>query len=431
MAVIQSIQKQTGTLIITRRAMTLTLSEDFHSTYTFDREGRFFSCFLSGKNYRRGLDSRVMVKYWDGEQKIRAILTPPETATFFEQVLHQVRILGEHGWEAVDLPTRDWLARIQTWDASRLIQERERFAAAYPSGVGILPPDQYLSIVLQATTGCSWNRCTFCSLYRGKPFTIATPDGFAEHIQRVKALLGSAIGLRRSIFLGDANALIIPQPRLLTLLDLIHYHFPIRRYIPTGHLPSPLSSGASSVGDRASAPASSGMGIYAFLDIFGAERKSFEDYRELHERGVERIYIGLESGDEEVFRLLHKPGSPQEALETVHTIKRAGIYVGIILLVGAGGTKLAKQHITHSSQLVGAMPLHHGDIVYLSPLRIADSMPYLQRLGDMGSRHLSPRETQEQLELLKRALKEAGNQTWVHPSGPPRITSYQIEEFLY
>ena len=109
--------------------------------------------------------------------------------------------------------------------------------------------------------GCSWNQCTFCTFYHDRKFRIKCPTDFRRHIQKIKVLLGQAIGLRKSIFLGDANALIIPQHRLRDLLQVVQEEFPI---------------GVPRAGDDYTL-----KGISSFLDIVGAERKTLDDYREL------------------------------------------------------------------------------------------------------------------------------------------------------
>jgi hypothetical protein len=63
-------------------------------------------------------------------------------------------------------------------------------------------------------------------------------------------------------------------------------------------------------------------GIYSFLDIFGAERKTLDDYRELAAYGLKRIYIGLETGDDDLFALLNKPGSPLTVREALILINQ-------------------------------------------------------------------------------------------------------------
>ncbi|NCC33830.1 MAG: radical SAM protein, partial [Chloroflexia bacterium] len=291
-----------------------------------------------------------------------------------------------------------WLERALTWDVERLEAERDRFQAIYKP-ISILPPDQYLALVLQAAEGCSWNRCSFCTFYRDRKFRIKTPTAFRAHVQEVKAFIGKGIRMRKSLFLGDANALIIPQARLRELLKVVHEEFDVGR-------------------------ACGLKGLYAFLDIFGAEQKTVADYRELREAQVSRIYLGLESGDAEVFRLLNKPGSPMACVEAVRTIKAAGINVGIILLAGAGGARLAQQHVAHSLAALAAMGLGAGDLVYVSPLIVAPDGTYAQLLHEAASVPLEPSEVAVQLAQLK-----AGAKAVCDPGAKAAL--YHIEEFIY
>ncbi|WP_245863439.1 hypothetical protein [Candidatus Viridilinea mediisalina] len=223
-----------------------------------------------------------------------------------------------------------------------------------------------------------------------------TPAAFREHVQRVKAFLGQGLRMRKSLFLGDANALVIAQARLRELLSIVHDEFAL--------------GGSHGL-----------KGIYAFLDIFGAEQKSASDYRELRAAHVRRIYLGLESGNAEVFRLLNKPGSPAACIEAVRAIKAGGINVGIIILAGAGGTRLAQQHVSHSLAALASMNLGPGDIVYISPLIVPPDGSYAQQLHEAASR---PLHVVRQLEQLK-----AGAKAVCAPGS--KVALYHIEEFIY
>ena len=133
-------------------------------------------------------------------------------------------------------------------DAAALREDSVRFLAA--SGpVGILPPDQYLSLVVRVTEGCSWNACTFCSLYRDVPFRWKRPDELRAHLAALGEYFGPSIALRRSVFLGDANALCLAHDRLLPLLEAVAARFP-------------------------------GTPLYSFLDAWTGQRKSPPEWRE-------------------------------------------------------------------------------------------------------------------------------------------------------
>ncbi len=383
----------------------LVLSEEFRATYRFDRDGRFLSGFFDGANYLRGLDGRILCKARSTTSgRVRRFLSDDEARALMDDVGARVAHIRQHMEPEGFTEVGPWLERILAWDSTWLVRERQRFAAVYQP-VGILPPDQYLSVVLQAAEGCSWNQCTFCTFYHDRPFAIKSPAAFREHARQVKELLGSAIGLRHSIFLSDANALIIPQSRLMELLQIVHAEFPI-------DTPRP---GYDYVLE----------GIYSFLDIFGAEKKSRDDYRALADAGVRRIYIGLETGDTELFRLLNKPGSPAECVEVVRTIKAGGIQVGVILLAGVGGVTFAKPHITHSLAVLDQMGLDGGDIVYLSPLVVSGDDAYSNTMRELEIAPLSEEQVQTQVARFKTALKGG------RASDRPRVTLYHIQDFFY
>ncbi len=161
------------------------------------------------------------------------------------------------------------LAVLQGWDWAALQADAGRFAEVYRP-VSILPPDQYLALVLQATEGCSYNRCTFCDFYRDRPFRVKSADELRTHIAAVRAFFGPALGLRKSLFLADANALVAPMPRLRAWLDVIAEE----RILPAG------------------------AGIYSFMDAFDVQRKTPDEWAELAARGLRRVYIGMETGDD-------------------------------------------------------------------------------------------------------------------------------------
>ncbi len=390
---------QTGNIYINAQPWSLTLSDNLRATFVFDREGRPVSCFLNGCNYRFGLSGLVLMKVSrPGVLKLRRLLADDESAHLRASVREHVTRIADGIAEAVPQEVRAWLEQILAWDEARARADRERFLRIYRP-ISIVPPDQYRALVLQVTEGCSWNRCSFCSFYRDRRFRIKTAAALREHIHQVKEFLGRGISMRRTIFLGDANALIVPQPRLRELFAVIREEFP--------------------GGEEGPSP-----DLYAFLDIFGAVQKSCQQYAELRDQGLRRVYIGLESGDEAVFRLLNKPGTPQQGVETVAQLKAVGLQVGIILLAGAGGADLSRRHVARSLAALSAMELDGGDLVYISPLITPDDSDYTRRARTLGLAPLSTDELAAQLEELKTGARAA-------TGGRPRVALYHIEEWLY
>jgi radical SAM superfamily enzyme YgiQ (UPF0313 family) len=252
---------------------------------------------------------------------------------------------------------REALARVNHYSYAALERERVAYEKIYKP-VTILPPDQYLALYLQATEGCTYNACSFCGFYRDRRFHIKSLEEFRQHILAVRGFFGGGLSLRRSIFLGDANALMIPQQTLRAMFDEINQQFSIQ--------PRHQTKAEEDIW-RAAHPIYFN-GIYSFVDAFSTRRKTIQDFQELSERGLRRVYLGLESGDPELLHFMGKPHSVQDVEQLVTHLKHAGVAVGLVILVGAGGDKYQDTHITGTVNLVNSLPLDQHDLIYFSEL---------------------------------------------------------------
>jgi radical SAM superfamily enzyme YgiQ (UPF0313 family) len=300
---------------------------------------------------------------------------------------------------------KSWLKTVVDWDYARLENERKRFRAVY-SPVTILPPDQYLALVLQATEGCHWNHCSFCHFYRKTSFRIKSEAEFGKHLQATKDFFGEAIRLRQSIFLGDANALVLPQSKLLKVMDRINEAFPMSPH----HL-----------GDRES---QGFRGIYSFLDVFTGEKKTEKDFGQLRERNLRRVYVGVETGCDELLCFLNKPATARQTLEVCLAVKGAGLSLGVIIMIGIGGNRFLCRHIEQTAELLNLLGLGVGDIVYFSPFLDPPSMEYSLRAAEAGIGSLTEQEREYQLNAIRCALSFEELQK-------PKVSLYDIREFVY
>ncbi len=369
-----------------------------------DRAGRLYSYWRDGHTYRRGLSGRLLHKWqdargrhWEWPEGEAADTLMNEAAEVFLRVHNAVKADGGR-WS----PEPEHMRRIETWAAvlmgARFAAEAaradaERFSRVY-APVGILPPDQYLSLVVQATRGCSFTSCTFCDLYH-EPFHVKSPFEFDQHVEAVRTYLGTSARLRgRSIFLGAANALAVPIGRLYKIFEVLERRLDAKR-----------------------------RGVYAFVDGFTGARKTEGDYRGLGKHGLRRVYIGLESGYDPLLDFVRKPGMSGAAIETVRAIKAAGLAAGVIVMVGLGGDRFAEGHVTDTVAAVNAMRLGAGDFLYFSDLVPIPGTTY-PMLADAGNiRALTAAERAAQRRAIHDGLRFAGP--------PPKIATYDIREFVY
>ncbi len=360
--------------------------------WTFDLEGRLMGMFVNGKSIRRTLDNTYFLKtrelvgldVFRGVEKLDA-----------ESIKNDYRLglvyLDQFANELPDnlLPL---VEKIKQWNSQSLDRQSNLFNDVYKP-ISILPPDQYLALVIQITEGCSYNKCTFCNFYRDRRFKIKSLPAIDEHLLAVKQFIGEGIYVRRSIFLGDANALVIPQPLLLKTFHRIKNVFPqIENF-------------------------------YSFIDVYTGIIKSSTDYAQLADLGLKRVYLGIESGSGELLQLLNKPRIDSNLHKLICDLKKGRVNVGLIFLAGIGGEKFADKHVEESLKLISQLPLNSGDIIYISEY-LDTNTEYGKVMDSLGIKPLDRIEIRKQANAFRKRLKKQLPQS-------VKISVYDIQQFFY
>jgi hypothetical protein len=408
-----------ATLLLGEASTVLSLEDVLVSSW--DLSGRPYALVRESGTYRRGLDGGLLWKREataDGprlRRRLSAAEGEPVVEAARQEAAEALVILrgsgrpGPGGSAGVADPSSPdsngalqddraeavrRLSAVAAMDAAALHDDAARFLAA--SGpVGILPPDQYLALVVRVTEGCSWNACTFCRLYRDVPFRWKRPDELLAHVAALRAYFGPSLALRRSVFLGDANALCLARDRLLPLVE----------------------------GVAAALP---GAPLFSFVDAWTGQRKAAAEWRDYAALGLERVYVGLETGDPGLLAWLEKPGAPRDAVDLVGALHEAGVAAGVIVLLGAGGERFADAHAARTAEVLSAMGLGQGDLVYFSEYVDDPGLAYGRRAaGAPDLQPLSPERGAELREAILAGLRPAD------PARPPRSATYDIREFVY
>lgn len=341
--------------------------------------------FREGLTYRRALDSRVVMRWREGSRQ-RRWLSSHETFNLYREVYALAQDLRP---EAGDDLRRRLEREILPWTPRQLLDEERRFHSVYQP-IPILPPDQYRSVVLQVTEGCTWNQCTFCNFYQGRRFRLRTLAQFDKHVRGVRRFLGEGVRMRRGVFLGDGNALALATDRLTSYIQLAREVFP----------DDPL---------------------YGFVDVFSGERRTVEEWRKLGALGLHRVYIGMETGSDALLQFLNKPNSQAETIALVADIKEAGLAVSPIVMVGIGGHEFRTDHEHATLDALSRMSLQDGDILYLSPFIEHPDTLYSQRRMEAGIVPLGEVEVESALHGLSRLTRAMGIKT----------SRYDIRDFVY
>ncbi|MFQ6078435.1 MAG: radical SAM protein [Thermodesulfobacteriota bacterium] len=188
-------------------------------------------------------------------------------------------------------------------------------------GYCIRPPSEANSILLQVTVGCSHNKCTFCGSYKEKRFRIKDDQTILSDILFASKYMKG----QERVFLMDGDGLIIPQKRLMWILDRIKEHLPwVRR-----------------------------VGVYA--NSKGVKKKSLEDLIQLRKNGLGIVYLGVESGDDEVLKSVNKGTSAQNLIDMGRKVREAGIKFSVTVLLGIAGRERSLEHARATGGLLGAM----------------------------------------------------------------------------
>lgn len=402
--------------------------------FHFDPEGRLRrAAFVEGDDravhYLRGLDGRLLEKrpLPDGRRASRRsgpVRDAGDRRRIYARahgaVLDALEGLREHRAGRTAPPfesgeeasSRRLLERAARYDPRRLERETRRFLEVYRPP-GVLPPDRYGSLVLQATEGCAYTGCTFCTLYSGQRYRVKGPEEFLEHIRRVKAFAGGALPLHRGVFLGEANALSAPRDRLLRFFEHLHRELP-------GLVRTRAAGPTGPTGPPGSRPA---RGVASFSDVFTTRGERSEELEDLAALGLRRVFLGVETGDEGLLEFLRKPASNERVRERVASLKGAGVSVGVILLIGAGGERFGERHVERSIDLVRSLPLDRGDAVYLSPLVVEPGGEYARHCAREGIAPLSPDALEAQTVRFRRELRAPGHGA--------RVAPYDLRSFIY
>jgi len=188
-------------------------------------------------------------------------------------------------------------------------------------GMMIRPPSEANSILLQVTLGCSHNKCTFCGTFRDKRFDIKKDDVIFEDIEFAR----QHCRRQNRLFICDGDAMIVPQKRLVKILKQIRNRLPwVER-----------------------------IGLYA--NTKGIGMKNDEQLKELKELGVKLVYMGLESGDDQILKEIRKGADSAKMIKMGKRIKESGMQLSVTVLVGLGGKERSKSHALETGRVLSAI----------------------------------------------------------------------------
>ncbi len=299
----------------------------------------------------------------------------------------------------------------------------------------IRPPSEggSFSLLIRATRNCPWNRCRFCSTYKGAKFELRPVEEVKQDIDAaaciaseiracswklgfggalntlvIQALIREAPDLAfhhpfvnvanwllsgaKTAFLQDANSLILPAPKLIEILTHLKSTFPTLERITS------------------------------YARSHTLYRKSFEDLKEIREAGLVRLHVGLESGDDEILRRMEKGATASQHIEGGRKAVEAGFELSEYVMPGLGGRELSERHARKTAEVLNEINPH---FIRLRPLAPRRGSPLWEEWERGEFELLSPHEILRELRIFVEELKVESrlcfdhflNPTFRSPSG--------------
>jgi radical SAM superfamily enzyme YgiQ (UPF0313 family) len=185
----------------------------------------------------------------------------------------------------------------------------------------IRPPSEANSIILQVTVGCSHNKCSFCGAYKDVLFRVKDDEIINDDI----SFAARYCKKQKRVFISDGDALILPTNRLVSIFTAIRDNLPwVNRISLYGNAKSIL-------------------------------RKSAEDLALLKKLGLDRIYMGLESGHDAILKRISKGVSSKQMVQAADIVNEAGIFLSVTVLLGIAGVKYSQEHALRTGKVLTLM----------------------------------------------------------------------------
>ncbi|NLB19217.1 MAG: radical SAM protein [Syntrophomonadaceae bacterium] len=237
------------------------------------------------------------------------------------------------------------------------------------------PPSEANSLLIQSTIGCPHNKCTFCDMYKGTRFRLRPLDDILEDIKMARDHYGPWIN---SMFLPDGNTIIMKTDALVQIFEFARAMFPQMERITV-------------------------YGSARFVD-----KKSLEDLKRLKDAGLNRIHMGMESGDDVTLARVSKGTTAEQIIRAGQKVREAGIQLSEYFLVGIGGLDRTTEHARESARVLSAIAPEFIRIRTFVPI---PNTPIYKDYTDGSFQVLSPHQALAEIRLLVENLDAPGS--WV------------------
>jgi len=232
------------------------------------------------------------------------------------------------------------------------------------------PPCEASSLIVQVTLGCPHNRCVFCGMYKMKKYRVRDPEEVKADLRRARLIYRHV----ESIFLADGNTIAMNSEKLADIISYARDLFPEAERV-------------------------SSYGGARFL-----KGKPVEALRRVREAGLDIIYFGLESGDDEILGRMDKGVDSEGMIEAARRVKEAGIDLSVYILLGLGGEDLWRQHAENTARVLNAM---QPQFIRPRTLALLPGIPLYEEAREGRFREASGETIMRELQVMLSSLEIA------------------------
>ncbi|MGF1697883.1 radical SAM protein [Vibrio lamellibrachiae] len=231
------------------------------------------------------------------------------------------------------------------------------------------PPPEEDAYILQCTIGCSHNRCTYCAMYKDVRYRVRSIEELKEDIQMAKTALGRNV---EKAFLSDGDAISLPTDMLLEILAELKAAFPKLRHVSTYAAPQ------------------------STLD------KTAQELNQLKQAGLTMMYLGVESGSDDVLKDVRKGVNVEQMRQAGQNIVNAGISLVAMVMLGLGGSgPQSKEHAKATAELINQM---NPDFLGLLTTVPIEGTALFRKVTNSDFILLDPYEVLEEIQVMLETL---------------------------
>ena len=225
------------------------------------------------------------------------------------------------------------------------------------------PPSEAHSLIVQVTVGCTHNKCTFCEAFKTKQFRLKSFETVYADLQEARNYYPHV----ERVFFADGDALCMTTDKFLRLLNAVRELF----------------------------PECTRVGVYSRASQI--LKKSEDELASLRKAGLGIVYIGAESGSDEVLRRVNKGESADEIINAVRKAENIGITTSVTFILGLGGSELSAEHAAKTGEMISRMGASYVGLLTLI-LEPPAPLYFDEKSGNF--QQITPIETLDELEVI-------------------------------